>query len=161
MILQGNTKQPDGGRPPQRAAASDGSDRLGRTRTDSDRLGQTPTDSDRLRQTDGHAESQRRVTQQAKTYPHSRIPAARLFFVILCFSVFSSTWGNPEVRGGDHFLGSPPRKPIFFGFLSGPGPGRQARRSPSRTSRCIIVDRIVCVSLSLSLYTYVYIYIHT
>ena len=37
-----------------------------------------------------------------KTYPHPRIPAARLLFVILCFSVFSSTWGNPEVD----FLGS-------------------------------------------------------
>ena len=45
--------------------------------------------------------------QRPKTYPHPRIPAARLFFVILlCVSVFSSTWGNPEVGGGDNFLGS-------------------------------------------------------
>ena len=44
--------------------------------------------------------------QQPKTYPHPRLPAARLFVVILRFSVFSPTWGNPEVGGGDNFLGS-------------------------------------------------------
>ena len=44
--------------------------------------------------------------QQPKTYPHPRIPAARLFVVILCFSVFSPTWENPEVGGGDNFGGS-------------------------------------------------------
>ena len=27
----------------------------------------------------------------------------RVFFFLLCFSVFSSTWGNPEVGGGDQF----------------------------------------------------------
>ena len=44
--------------------------------------------------------------QQPKTYPHPRIPAARLFFVFLCFAVFYFTWGNPEVGGGDNFLDS-------------------------------------------------------
>ena len=44
--------------------------------------------------------------QQTITYPHPRIPAARLFFVILGCSVFSSTWENPEVGGGDNFWGS-------------------------------------------------------
>ena len=34
------------------------------------------------------------------------LPAARLFFVILCYPVFSSTWGNPEVGGGDKLFGS-------------------------------------------------------
>ena len=42
-------------------------------------------------------------SQQPKACPHARIPAARLFFAILCFSVFSSTSGNPEVGGGDNF----------------------------------------------------------
>ena len=37
---------------------------------------------------------------QPTTYPHPRIPAVRLFF---------STWGSPEVVGGDD----------FFGFLQG------------------------------------------
>ena len=32
--------------------------------------------------------------------PHPRMPAARLFFVIQCFLVVSSTWGNPEVGYG-------------------------------------------------------------
>ena len=44
--------------------------------------------------------------QQPKTYPHPRIPVARLFFVIPCFSEFSSTRGDPEVGGGDNLLGS-------------------------------------------------------
>ena len=44
--------------------------------------------------------------QQPKTYPHPRIPAARLLFVALRVSVFSSTRGNPEVGGGDNSLGS-------------------------------------------------------
>ena len=44
--------------------------------------------------------------QQPKTYPHPRIPVARLFSVFLCFPMFSSTWGNPEVGGGDNFWGS-------------------------------------------------------
>ena len=44
--------------------------------------------------------------QQPKTYPHPRIPAARLFSVLLCFPMLSSTWGNPEVGGGDTFWGS-------------------------------------------------------
>ena len=39
--------------------------------------------------------------QQPKTYPNPPIPAARLFLVFLCFSMFSSAWGNPEVQGGD------------------------------------------------------------
>ena len=41
-------------------------------------------------------------TQQPKTYPHPRIPATRLFFAVIvpCFSVFSSTWGNPHVGVG-------------------------------------------------------------
>ena len=43
---------------------------------------------------------------EGETYPHPRIPAARLFFVILCLSAFSATSRNPEVRGGDNFLGS-------------------------------------------------------
>ena len=42
----------------------------------------------------------------SKTYPHPRIPAARLFPVFLCFPMFSSTWGNPEVGGGANFWGS-------------------------------------------------------
>ena len=42
-----------------------------------------------------------RSAQQPKTYPHPPIPAARLLLVILCFSAFSSTRGNPEVGGGD------------------------------------------------------------
>ena len=46
------------------------------------------------------------IYQQPKTYPHPRIPAARLFSVFLCFPTFSSTWGNPEVGGGDNFWGS-------------------------------------------------------
>ena len=46
------------------------------------------------------------VLQQPKTYPHPRIPAARLFSVFLCVPMFSSTWGNPEVGGGDNLLGS-------------------------------------------------------
>ena len=45
-------------------------------------------------------------SQQPKTYPHPRIPAARLFFILAWFSVFYSTWGNPEAGGGDNFLGS-------------------------------------------------------
>ena len=53
-----------------------------------------------MRQADARAGS-----QQPKTYPHPQIPAARLFFVILCFSIFSSTWGNPEVGGGDNLFG--------------------------------------------------------
>ena len=48
----------------------------------------------------------RTYIQQPNTYPHPRIPATRLFFVIPCFSPFSSTWGNPEVGGGDNFLDS-------------------------------------------------------
>ena len=35
--------------------------------------------------------------------PHPRSPAARLSFVLLCLSVFSSPWGNPEVGGGVTF----------------------------------------------------------
>ena len=45
-------------------------------------------------------------SQQPKTYPHPRIPAARLFSVSLCLPMFSSTWGNPEVGGGDNCWGS-------------------------------------------------------
>ena len=44
----------------------------------------------------------------ARTYPHPRIPAARLFYVFQCFPMLSSTWGNPEVGGGDNFWGSYP-----------------------------------------------------
>ena len=51
--------------------------------------------------------------RRPKTYPHPRIPAARLifvflflFFVYVCFLCFSSTWGDPEVGDGDDFLGS-------------------------------------------------------
>ena len=51
------------------------------------------------------------VLQADITYPHLRIPAARLLFVILRVSVFSSTWGNPEVGGGDNCWGS---FPIFL-----------------------------------------------
>ena len=41
------------------------------------------------------------------TYPHPRIPAARLLFEILCFfPCVSSTWENPEVGGGNSILGS-------------------------------------------------------
>ena len=45
------------------------------------------------------------ASQQPKTYLHPPIPATRLFFVTLCVSVCSSTWGNPEVGGGDNFGG--------------------------------------------------------
>ena len=44
--------------------------------------------------------------QQPKTCPHPPIPVARLLLVCLCFSVFSSIWGNLEVGGGENFLGS-------------------------------------------------------
>ena len=46
------------------------------------------------------------IIPAAKTYPHSRIPVARLFFLIMLFSVLCSTWGNPEVGGGDNLFGS-------------------------------------------------------
>ena len=39
------------------------------------------------------------------TCPHPAIPVARLLLVFLCCSVFSSIWGNPEVRGGDNLFG--------------------------------------------------------
>ena len=43
----------------------------------------------------------RAVEQQPKTYPHPWIPAARLFFFILCFCPCFLPWGeNPEVGGG-------------------------------------------------------------
>ena len=38
------------------------------------------------------------IQPAAKTYPHPRIPAARLFFAVLCFSVLSSTPGSPEAN---------------------------------------------------------------
>ena len=47
-------------------------------------------------------------TSSRRTYPRPPIPAARLLLVSLCFSMFSSTCGNPEVGGGDNFLGSYP-----------------------------------------------------
>ena len=43
----------------------------------------------------------RLLGQQPRTYPPPRIPAARPIFVIQCLS---STWGNPEVGGGDNFF---------------------------------------------------------
>ena len=46
------------------------------------------------------------IYRNPKSDPHPRIPAARLFFVFLCFAVFYFTWGNPEVGGGDNFLDS-------------------------------------------------------
>ena len=60
----------------------------------------------RRRQGQGPEPSGQATNQQPKTYPHPRIPAARLFSVVLCFPMFSSTWGNPEVGGGDNFWGS-------------------------------------------------------
>ena len=45
-------------------------------------------------------------SQQPKTCPRPSIPAARLLFVFLSFSMLSFTWENPEVGGGDNFLGS-------------------------------------------------------
>ena len=67
--------------------------------------------------------------QQPKSYPHPRIPAARLFFVILCFSMFSSTWGNPEVGGGDNFLGSY-FKPVLWNGYFPSEPAKAAQKQP-------------------------------
>ena len=49
----------------------------------------------------------------AKNLSHPRIPAARLLFAILRDFRFS-TWGDPEVGGGDNFLGFPGPLPVFF-----------------------------------------------
>ena len=44
--------------------------------------------------------------KQLNTYPHPPIPVPRQFFVFLCFAVFASMKGNPEVGGGHDFWGS-------------------------------------------------------
>ena len=59
------------------------------------------------------------TNQKPKTYPHTPIPAARLFFVFLCVYVFSATSGNPEVGGLDNFLGSLPNAQICARRLPG------------------------------------------
>ena len=55
---------------------------------------------------DGRFARHRSPNPAAQNLSPTRIPATRLFFGFLCFSVFSSTWGNPEVGGVDKLLGS-------------------------------------------------------
>ena len=39
-------------------------------------------------------------TPSAQTYPHARIPAARLFLIFLRFAMFSSMWEVPKSGWG-------------------------------------------------------------
>ena len=64
------------------------------------RLGVRPTRGPR------RAPRVRYRTSSPKPIPTHTVPAARLFFVFPCSAMCSSTWGIPEVGGGDNFLGS-------------------------------------------------------
>ena len=113
-----------------------------------------------------------------KLYPHPRIPAAMLFFVSLCFSVFPLTWESPQVGGGDHFLDSYFCELEFvsrssFRFLS-------AVLAEKKGPRCCLPPLYIyiyiyrererytyvcnaCMYVCMYVYTYIYIYmyIHT
>ena len=108
------------------------------------------------------------LSQRPKTCPQPRIPAARPFFVILCFSVLSSARGNPEVGGRDNFSGS------YLEIVAGrPGrrPGGRAARPlhlvrrptklfPTPQSICLSVYLSICLSVYLSICLSVYLSIY-
>lgn len=77
-------------------------------------------------------------SQQQKAYPHPHIPAARL--IVLCFSVFSSTWEDPKVGGGDKLFGSYVLGQLVLRFLGFPSFLHELRKTLTRRLRsCLVV----------------------